>query len=207
MSLVTPSQVIARALPSLDDTAENQAVLQPLVDAAEDLIATFLGYPKIAGVSSLEVTDYVHFCKAQRADSSLVLLPVGPVSAVATVHDSTAWEYDASSLVDAADYVLEGPVWALRTTRSAGHTWTAPEGQEAARAIRVSYSAGYANAPPKLAQAIALYVRHLYHLGHVGGSAVIADAGRTDTLRDETLPASVRQLVYGLRLGSVHYAT
>lgn len=129
------------------------AVLGRALVRVESLVAVHLGYP---GTSpTLASTSYTLRLKGLRQQPKRLLLTVGPVTAIASVHQDADQAFGASSIVSSSEYETEdhpgGSYLILLPTASVGK-WLPVD-----RSIKVTCTAGYANEaamPPALSDAI-----------------------------------------------------
>lgn len=195
MALLSATTLRTDYLPDVASSDANaNAVLARALQRAEDLVSRYLGYP---GTSpTWASTSYTLRLAARRSDTSRLLLPVAPVTAITSVYQDTTMAFAASSLVDSGDYELEslrnGAYLRLLPDATVG-SWST-----AARVIKVTCTAGYANeaaVPDDLAHAVYGWVadwwmkRRVRHLetGSQGGASQSFAAGGQ-------LPDDVREI-------------
>jgi len=130
---------------SASDT-ESEAILGRALDRVEGLISEYLGYPVGASgaAPTWASTSYTLRLRAVRGDDQRLLLPVRPVTAVASVYQDTNMEFAAADLVTSTDYETEhlrgGTYLHLLPDATSIAAWsTLP------RSIKVSCTAGYTN--------------------------------------------------------------
>ena len=125
-----------------------------------------------------------------------LLLPIWPVSSIASVHQDEQWVFGASSLVDPDDYSLFADTWAL--VKAPGKaSWSAVD-----RAIKITLSAGYTaeNTPGVLIDAVGKQLAHEWNnRQRIGHTSVAAD-GATTAVRSFKLLPSVTEQLADLRL-------
>lgn len=193
MALITAAE--ARVMiPALTATGADTD-LGTLITRADAAIAHYCGLPAASATAAptLESTTYTEYHDGPAADEPRALaLGVRHVSAVTSIHIDPLWSYGASTLVDSANYSLDGLAGRVRLLPTSSTGWT-----PGYRAIKVVYVAGFTsgNAPADLKQAAALLVAHWWRLR--SGVSRSSTSGQTGgaSLRDEVLPAAVRQLV------------
>jgi len=188
MALLTAAQ--ARLyVPGLSGDDANLATM---IDRADSMLAVYCGYPAPdSGSPTMEDTTYtVYLDGPSPTEPRKLALPVRPVQSITTIHDdlSGTWDYGSGDLVASSDYVLDsqtGAVW-LRPDAAHGGWGTSPRG------IKVVMVAGYATIPSWLQHAAGMLVSHMWQMRHTGGMQATSAAGRSETLRPETIPDQVR---------------
>ncbi len=187
MALITAAE--ARVfIPSLTGTTDDTE-LDTLIVRADALMAAWCGWGIADGASasSFEDATYTEYHDGPTENGSLALR-VRPVVSVTTIHDDSDWSY--STLVGSSDYTTDlraGRVWLNPT---ATHSWSS-----AHRAIRVVYVAGFATIPEEIKQATCLLVAHWWRLRSTQGRQSISKGTGSESVRAETLPRSVRELL------------
>lgn len=180
MALITPEEY-ATAYP--EQTVQGAApTLATLIARADMLMAIACGMPQADdGALTLESADYtLHPCRAVQHRRCL-LVGVRLPTAIASVHVSSAWTWDATTLVDPGDYAYEvrsGELWlaegATLGAASLGGWSRKP------RANRVVLTAGWASgaAPEGIKAAALVQTRYLTQLDPVvSGDAVSQSSG------------------------------
>lgn len=195
MAILTAAQA-REYLPGITGTDQDSRI-ETLIARAEAAIARRLHFPPASagGARSLESATYTHYVGRSpavlRESATTLRLPVHPVTAITTIHDDTDWSYGASSLVASSDYVLDGEAGVVTLTPTADHGgWSTEQG-----AVRVVYVAGWTSDPGDIVQGVALLVQHWWRLRKDGGRQSVSEGGVSDSLRDETIPDVVAQLV------------
>lgn len=125
---------------------------------AEDLVARHLGYPGTA--PTWASTSYTLRLSARRANPRRLLLPVAPVTAIASVYQDLDLAFGASTQITSTQYELEalhnGAYLHILPTATELGAWYQQE-----RSIKVTCTAGYANeaaVPDELAHAVYSWV-------------------------------------------------
>jgi hypothetical protein len=190
MALLTTTEA-ALGLPGYTGANEDSK-LSTLIDRAGELIARHCGYPPASagGIPTIESTSYTLYLRGR--GGSRLPLGLAPVTAIASIYDDPSLAYDSSTLLASTDYTYDGDtgeVWLL-PTGSKGE-WT--EGYP--RSIKATITAGYVTVPDAIKQAAVLLVRHWWNLRHVAGKMTAGGKNTSSSLRDEDLPASVRELL------------
>lgn len=162
------------------------------IRAAEAHAARWLGWPAEPGAApTLEAVARVRYLDGPRdGDAAELQLPVAPVSAITTVHQSYNETWDATSLVSSDDYALIGPAGRVRVVFDSGVRWYTGR-----RVIRVAYTAGYTpeSIPDDLADGIARLAAHVMTVGRGGRKESASRAGGSATYRSRRVPSDVRQ--------------
>lgn len=173
------------------------------IRAAEAQAATFLGWPAEAGASStLESSARVRYLDGPRPGEPMELqLPVAPVSAITSVHQSFDETWTSTTLVDASDYALIGPTGRVRVVFDSGVRWYSGR-----RVIRVAYTAGYTreSLPGDLLDALARLATHTLTLSRGGRSESRSRAGGSVTYRSRRIPSDVRESLTPFRQPGSH---
>lgn len=199
MPLITASE--ARDLiPGLTGTGED-TLLDRWIARAGVILARWCGYPPAsAGAEpTMQTATYTRYLSGRGGRD--LALDVLPVQSVTSVYDDLTLDYGAASLVASGDYTLiaDGERQILRLTSTATHgVWQRGEDN-----IKATFVAGYSTVPGDLKQATALLVRHWWDLRQIAGRSSQAVAGVSVGVREETMPASVQQLVAAYRLPRV----
>jgi hypothetical protein len=175
--------------PALTGTAEDP-VIEALIDRADALIADYIRFPRVDGVvGTLAATTYTFHLGEDWVnvdDDRCLELPVRPLVSLTTAHRSIEWTWDATTLVDSGDLVVDlelGEVW---LTPSSGLAWLSES-----RANRVVCVAGWSTLPEPLVQLVAMAVRHLLDRRRNQGRAGPTDSPLVDT--DVLLPDAVKE--------------
>jgi len=134
------------------DTATTAILARALV-RAESQVAVHLGYPGLS--ATLESTSYTLRLRGSRIEPKRLLIPVAPVTAVASVYQDLDLAFGSGTLINSGDYEREdlrcGSYLNLLPTGQTS-TWFTAE-----RSIKVTCTAGYADEaamPTVLADAI-----------------------------------------------------
>lgn len=189
MSVIAASRVRA-LLPAMSGTAEDTAI-EVMIDAADAQIAHYLRLPETDdGGRTLASSTYTLTAPDIVLPSPrVVYLPLVGVSAITSLHTSTSQVFDASSLVSADDYRLDSRTGAIRLKPTATNL------SETDGDVQVVAVAGWATLPDDLAQAVAMQARHLWSLRRTQGATSTSEAGVSVSLRDETIPAAVIEII------------
>lgn len=189
MPVIAASRVRA-LLPALTGTAEDTAI-EVMIDAADAQIAHYLRIPETdAGGRTLASATYtLRYPDIVLPSPRVVYLPLVGVSAITSLHTSSSQVFDASSLVSSDDYRLDSRIGAIRLKP------TATDLSETEGDVQVVAVAGWATLPDDLAQAVAMQARHLWSLRRTQGTTSTSEAGVSVSLRDETMPAAVTQIL------------
>lgn len=189
MPVIAASRVRA-LLPAMSGTAEDSAI-EVMIEAADSQIAHHLRIPETdAGGRTLASSTYtLRYPDIVLPSARVVLLPLIGVSAITSLHTSSAQVFDSSSLVSSDDYRLDSRIGAIRLKP------TATDLSETEGDVQVVAVAGWATLPDDLAQAVAMQARHLWSLRRTQGATSTSEAGVSVSLRDETMPAAVVQIL------------
>ncbi len=173
---------------------------------AQALISAYLGWPpKTAGgapdCESGTFMLYTHLgaAKIRRLDSTRLRFPVRPVTAVASVYDSSDRTYGAGDLVASSDYTLLGDEGLLVLAGGAVHSaWGSTLG-----AIKATVTAGYtsiAASHPLLYQAMGGLAARIYADRHAGGVTQASRGGGSETRPPIDIPEGIRRQLQAYRL-------
>jgi len=172
MALITTSEA-KQQIPALTGTTDD-ALLTELILVAGGLIGTYLGYPPASagGTPSAESVNYTRY--QDGPGGRILTLEVLPVTAVSSIYDDTSWDYTATYLVASGDYaIVDGERGMVILTSTATHgSWTTGK-----RAIKASYTAGFATVPDWLQHAARITVRALYDLRNSQGKENKSEGG------------------------------
>lgn len=175
MALITAAE--ARAyIPDLSGSGEDSA-LDVIIARVGEHIARACGYPAptTGGTPTMESASYVRYYDPRRAvHGDALSLGVWPVTAVASVYDDPDEAYGSSTEVVSGNWVLVGDRGLIRVKPTASHTWSA----SGERAIKVSFTAGYATVPVGLKDAAARAVRDLWASRQTPLTSTRPDPGR-----------------------------
>lgn len=200
MAQIITSAEARQFIPKL--TSGEDALLTALIDAVDAAFAFWLGYPEqtTTGSATITPTVYTEFLDGPDAvHADLLRLGRWPLTAVTTIHDDPERVYGATTLVAATDYELDGRHGlVILTTSSVQGAWSTSY-----RAIKAVYTAGHAIAtmPTDIKLAARLAVSHYFRLRHQAGHSSISQQGGSTSIRPETLPDSVRELLKPWRMG------
>lgn len=175
MALITAAQ--ARVyLPDLTGTGEDTA-LDVMIARAGEIAARWCGYPPatVGATPTMESASYTRYYDPDRGiHGDALRLGVWPVTAVASVYDDPDEGYGSTYEVTTDDYRLVGDSGTIRLKPTGTHAWSA----YGARAVKVTFTAGYSTTPPELAHAIGLLVRDMWASRHSAQPGGIPDSGR-----------------------------
>jgi hypothetical protein len=189
MPVIAASRVRA-LLPSLTGTAEDSAI-EVLIEAADSQIAHYLRIPETdAGGRTLGSSTYtLTHPDIVLTSPRIVYLPLLGITAITSLHTSESQVFDSSSLVSSDDYRLDARTGAIRLKPTATNL------SETDGDVQVVAVAGWATLPDDLAQAVAMHARHLWSLRRTQGATSTSEAGVSMSLRDETIPAAVAEIL------------
>ena len=197
MALITTSEA-KEYIPTLAGTADD-SLLSSLIARFDQLAAAFCCYiPQQSGALSLESGTYLEILDGP--GGKYLYLSAKPATAIASIYDDPDLEYGSDDLIAASDYVLhdlEGLV-ILKNDASDG-TFS-----ENARAIKVTYTAGYTGGtmPGAIKHAACLQVAHWYGArAHIGRTNVSAQ-GQTAALSTLELLPETREALKPYRLAT-----
>lgn len=196
MALITPAEARYQ-IPGLTGTAEN-ALLTDLIAVAGAMMARWCGYPPatVGAAPTMESTAYTRYLDGPGGTD--LHLDVSPVTAIASIYDSSDRRYAAADLVASTDYTLTDPDHGLvALDYDATHgVWSTGE-----RAIKATWTAGFSTVPHDLQHACRLTVRHIYDLRQVQGRTSQSVAGVSVGLVEaDALPAEARRILAPYRL-------
>lgn len=201
MAVLTAAELRASFLQGISGTAED-TYLGLAITRAEGAIARYLGFPSVSGaVPSLASGSYTRYGpdadSGIRIDGPNLYLEPRPVSAVTSIYDDTNEAWGSDTLVSSADYTVFA--WGVRLKPTSSHG----EWSETANAIKATFTAGWTTYPVDLVQAVGMLCRHWILLrDRQGYSSLPTEAGNAG-LREETIPAAVKEIIDPLRLPSV----
>ncbi len=196
MPVLTAAAVRAAVLPDLTGTAED-TLIESLIDVADGMIAAHIGCAlNDAGAYTLASGTYTlrHPDLSVGMDGRMVWLDAANITAITSIHSDALEVFGADTLVDSDDYTLIARSNAVRLKPSA----TALETDDGA--VKVVATAGWATLPDALAHAVAMLVRHLYDLRRHQGRSSVSEAGTSVSVRPETVPDAVRQILAPYRV-------
>lgn len=196
MSLTSASNVAA-AVVGVSATDVTASGVIARVDA---LLAAWCGYPpaSVGAAPTMEDTTYTVYTGDPGVyvddweTRELVLEPY-PVVSITSIHDDPNEEYTAAELVDSGDYAQRG-----RHGERIRLTYDSIQGawSRSPRAIKIVCVAGYETVPAGLEAAAIEMCAHLLRLRATRGQqSASTGEGTTVTLRDETIPAHVREML------------
>lgn len=210
MALCTAAQARLH-IPSLTSTGEDTN-LDALITRADALFANWCGYPSVVAVSptfgvvaSMEDTTYVVYNglggRVRVLDSRHLRCDIWPVISVTSVYDDTTEAYGTA--VTSTTYTLiDGNQGLIAYNANSGAAWANPE-SPLVRNIKLTVVAGWVTIPADLIEATCLQVKHWWDLRHTQGRTNVSVGAGSAGLRDETMPAAVRELLAPYRLPGV----
>lgn len=191
MPVITAARVRS-LLPVLSGTGED-AELETLIDVADAQIAQSLGLSKPdSGTRTLGSATYtLTHPDVTLPTARLVYLPLVSITAITSLHSSELQVFDSSSLISSDDYRLDSRTGAIRMKP------TATDLNINDGCVQVVAVAGWADLTTEdvLAQAVAMHTRHLWTLRRNQGQSSVSEGGGSASLRDETIPAVVEQMI------------
>ena len=196
MALITTSEA-KQQIPALTGTAED-ALLTELIAVASRVIAEYCGYPMATATAqpTMESRSYTMYLDGP-GERDLVL-PVRPVTAVASIYDSVDRRYGADQLVASTDYAItEGQSGLVELNWNAAHgVWSTGY-----RSIKVTYTAGFVTIPEALHQAARMTVRALYDSRQTQGKTSQSVGGVSiGMVTPSAIPVEVREILAPYRL-------
>lgn len=200
MALITAAE--ARTfIKALGSATDQDTLLDTLIARADRVLARRLGWPadNANDVYSLEQQTYTLFFDGPDADASdRLTLPLRNVTSVTSLHYDPDRDYGAADLLtEGTDFETDQHRGTLFLLPDATLTWGTSR-----RSIKFVGVAGWSTAPEDLKEATGLLVAHWFDLGGTRrGVQSLSKTGDSVTYRDETIPASVLQLVQGYRVG------
>lgn len=197
MALVTAAEA-RLAIPALTSTGEDSN-LDRLIDRAGAFLAAWCGYPPAAagGVATFEDVTYTMILDGP--GGAELVLPVGPLVSVTSVHSDPLREYGSDVLVASGDYTLDS----YRSLVILDNDSTQGAWDTGYRAIKIVYVAGFATVPADIKQAAIGMVAHWWRLRRQAGKKSVSQEGGSVSLLEETIPAQVAQLLGPYRLAEV----
>lgn len=196
MALITAAEARGH-IPQLTGTAED-ALIDLWIARIGEVFARWCGYPPAtAGASAtMESAAYTRYFDGPGGRE--LTLDVWPVTAVASIYDDAGWSWAAADLVASGDYaILDGSTGLVLLTETATHGgWSGSR-----RAIKATFTAGYATVPYALKMAAIVAVRNAWNLRAEQGRSNVSGGGVSLGLRDEELLSpAVRQALAPFRL-------
>lgn len=167
------------------------ATIELLIDVADAQISRYLRVSENdSGANTLASAAYTLTTPdLVIVDGRTVYLPLVGITAITSVHDDSAQAYEAATLVSSDDYRLDTRLGAIKMKPTASNL------SETDGDVQVIAVAGYSTLPDDLAQAVAMQTRNLWTLRRQQGLTSVSEAGVSAGLRDETIPAAVRELI------------
>jgi len=190
VSWVTISDV-KRELPELSGTGSD-TLLTALLARADTLLASFCGYePASAGASpTLQSTTYTEYPRPWQVEDgglSLRLYHV-PATSITSVYDSPDRSYGSGDLVASTDYDLRDDSRVVLVYNATHGAWS-----KLHEALKDVYVAGWTTPPYGLFDALVVMTTHLYRRQDRQGKTSTSVQGVSESYRDETIPAQVRE--------------
>jgi len=195
MPVITAARV-RTLIPDLTGTGED-TTLEALIDVADRQIAAHLGVCRNdAGIHTLASSTYTlrEPDLSLDADGRIIWPDAANITAVTSLHSDPDEAFGADTLVDSATYVLNTRAGFVRLKPSATALSTEPG------AVKLVITAGWSSLDDALEQAVAMQTRHLFTLRRQQGQSSVSEAGVSVSLRDETIPDVVRQMVAPFRV-------
>ena len=177
MALLTAAQARALYVPSLTSVSDTD--LDTAIARVEVVLASWLGWPSPTdgGPPALAASTHtIYLDGPSESDRAVLVLPLWPVTAIASIYDDELLAYGASTLVASTAYVLDKSRGRVRLLPTATHAWsTAP------MAIKVTCSAGFATTDPHAVEAVGRQLSHQWTLKDVQGRVSQSAGGRSTT--------------------------
>lgn len=144
---------------------------------------------------TLESASYTIYTQGSESDGEVLLLPIYPATAVASVYVDTLRQYGASTLRSASDYELveESELW-VKTSGSLG-AWPS-----ARRSVKVTLTAGLTAVPPHVRHAAGLQIAHWMANNDLVGKLSLGVESATAAARSLGLLPEVEQALQKLVL-------
>jgi hypothetical protein len=196
VALITTSEA-KQQIPGLTGTAED-TLLTELITITGRVFAQYCGYPAATAGAQATMESQSYTLYLDGPGGRELVVPVWPVTAVASIYDSADRRYGADELVASTDYTLiEGQRGLVELDWDAQHgTWSTRR-----RAIKITCTAGWVTVPDAVKHAARLMVRHLYDLRQTQGKTSQSIAGGSVALPPPTsMPVEVRELLGPYRL-------
>jgi hypothetical protein len=197
MAILTAANLrTAKYLPGISGSDLDTDVLAPLIEAADQALATYCGFPLPSGATERTLASSSYVLYVDSPGGRRLRLPVRPVTAIASIYDDPEWTWGSDALVASNDYALlaDGGGGALvqLTASAAWGSWTKAQG-----AIKATVTAGYAtgsSCPDFIRHAMGLLVGHYWR-------KVIPEVGarpneRASALLAVELPAEVKVAIH-----------
>ena len=204
MALITAAEARAQ-IPGLTGTGDDSAI-SVLIDRVDRVFARWCGYPSASagGNASMEDASYVLYNgpggHVDVLDSRRIQLRVWPVTAVTSIYDDTTEAYGTA--VTASYYAItNGDAGIVEYTMASGQAW---RDCTAGHNLKVTATCGWVTIPDDLKQAAMMMVRHWRDLRHVQTKTNASAGSSSASVRDETIPAAVREILQPFRLPSVY---
>ena len=207
MALVTAAQARVH-IPSLTSTGEDTNI-DTLIARVGALFGRWCGYPPTSagGASSME-SSASHILYNGLGGYVDVISPrflrskVWPVTAISSIYDDVTEAY-ATAITSTNYAIVDGNAGLIGYTASSGAAWLKPS-SPSVRNIKATLTCGWSTVPTDVQEAAVLMLHHWWELRHTQGRQNVATAAGTSAgLREETMPAAVRQLLAPYRLPHV----
>lgn len=202
MALVTAAQA-RLALPGLTGTGEDTNI-GTVIARVGAIFARWCGYPPASAgaVCTMESTSYTlysgHAGHVDVLEGRYLRLRVWPVTAISAIYDDPNEAYGTA--VTASLYeIVDGNEGLVRYTIAGGGAWSEPS-DAFTRAIKVSCTAGFSTVPADLEHAAVMMTKHLWNLRHTAGKSNVNAGQSSAQVRDEEIPAAVREVLGRFRL-------
>jgi len=197
VALITAAEV-REFLPGLsgDDT-----VIAALVTAVDGAMARYCGFPAYDSTGTLYTLEdqaYTLYLPAADGwevseDGQTLYLP-RPLASITTIHEDEDWGYGAAFEVASTNWTTDKARGQVVLLPSSSHgAWSRSH-----RALKVVATCGFATVPETVKLAAKLWAAHAYQLRSRHGKQSISGMQVVESLRDETMPASVRELLHPL---------
>lgn len=197
MAIITAAQAKAY-LPQVTGTTDD-TLIDTLITRADAVIARWLGWPAATAGGVPTIEDVTYTLYVDGSGETDLYLPVRPVVSITSVYDDPARLYPASSEVASGDYTADLDAGLLTCDSDGTHgAWSSGR-----RAIKITAVAGYATIPADIQHAACLLVKHWWRLRLEAGRESVSDVAGSVTVTAETIPESVRQILWPYRLPGV----
>lgn len=188
-------------------TGGDDARLTRAIEAAGQLVASYLGYPASSdGLVTAEEATYTVRCDGVTGDVPLpgtacgrwLRLPVQPLVSITSIYDDPDRDFPATTLVSSADYSIDdGNTATVKLSTTATHgNWNTGRAN-----IKATVVAGYSQPPAWLKAAARIVVRSLLDSPTTQGRSNLTRGGENITLRDgHIIPEEARVILDANRL-------
>lgn len=202
MALLTAAQARETGFPELTGTGLDTTI-DTWIARATSALASHCWYPipSTGARPTLESATYIQYLRGDPDDPRRLVshFSHGRLVSITSIYDDPALDWGADSLVDSDDYSILQPDGVILLTSTSAHgAW----GSTVSGSIKLTHVGGWTSStvPYEVQEALGLMCSHYARLKAEQGHSSGAVGGASFSIRDETIPESVAQIMAPYRM-------